>query len=151
MSRGPLQILHIEDDAGDRELLELAMRRVPGEVSISVALDGEEAWEKLTNPSKPIKVPELILLDLNLPKKDGRQLLGEIKADLRLKLIPVVVLTTSNALTDIEACYRHGAACYMIKPIDFSELVELARKLFEFWRIVELPPAKLLGGPTEAL
>lgn len=151
MSRGPLQIMHIEDDAADRELLELAMRRVPGAVSISVAFDGEEAWEKLTNPSKPIALPELILLDLNLPKKDGRQLLGEIKADLRLKLIPVVVLTTSNALTDIEACYRHGAACYVIKPIDFNELVGLARKLFEFWRIVELPPAKLLAGPADSL
>lgn len=142
MSRSPLHILHVEDDAADRDLVRLAIRKSPASTRIVGAADGEEAFELLRTAadSDASQLPELILLDLNLPKKDGRQLLFELKQHPRLKLIPVIVLTTSEALGDVETCYRHGAACYLIKPIDFDALVALARKLVEFWLLVKLVP-----------
>lgn len=140
MKRNSLRILHIEDDGADRDLLERAIRRCAPSFNILSAIHGDEAFEILLqalNSPRP-ELPDVILLDLNLPRKDGRQFLIELKEQDRLKMIPVVILTTSNAPVDIENCYRHGAACYLVKPLEFNELVELARKFIGFWLSVEL-------------
>ncbi|MEW6159350.1 MAG: response regulator [Verrucomicrobiota bacterium] len=136
-----LHLYHIEDDAGDRDLFERAVRKTGLQVKIEGALDGEQALEHLTLAPES-NLPHLILLDLNLPKKDGRELLTELKRDERLKIIPVIVLTTSSSPIDLENCYSHGAACYLVKPIDFGTLSEMIRRMLEFWMSVHFAAHK---------
>ena len=138
MKKNPLRLFHVEDDAGDRELFQMAVKKLMIPLHLTGATDGEEAFQSLSTAAENA-LPDVILLDLNLPKKDGRQLLAEAKRHNRLKLIPIVILTTSSAPVDIETCYANGAACYLVKPIDFQGLTALVKKLLEFWQEVEIP------------
>lgn len=137
-----VEVLLIEDNAGDIRLTQEALKESNLLVHLSIARDGEEAMAFLRREgafaSSP--TPDLILLDLNLPKKDGREVLQEIKADARLKRIPVVVLTTSQADSDILATYGFHANCYITKPVDMDQFIKIVKMLEEFWfTIVKLP------------
>jgi|KBSMisStaDraftv2_1062788.scaffolds.fasta_scaffold149815_3 CheY-like chemotaxis protein len=137
-----VEVLLIEDNAGDIRLTQEALKESNLLVHLSIARDGEEAMAFLQRQgafaSSPI--PDLILLDLNLPKKDGREVLQEIKADARLKRIPVVVLTTSQADSDILTTYGFHANCYITKPVDMDQFIKIVKMLEEFWfTIVKLP------------
>lgn len=138
----PLKILLIEDDPGDIELIKVALEDSKLGPKLFVVEDGQQAIDFLQKkgPYSDAAVPDLILLDLNLPKKDGRQVLKEIKLDEKLKAIPVVILTTSKAERDILECYRLGANCCITKPVGLDKFLSLVRCLEEFWfTIVKLP------------
>ena len=141
----PVEILLVEDNPGDRELAIEALRDSKVKNNLHIAEDGEEAIEFLKNSKKnpDYIMPDLILLDLNLPKKDGREVLEEIKADPELKSIPVVVLTTSRAEEDVLKSYNLHANCFISKPLDFNQFVEVIKSIEDFWlTIVKLPPNK---------
>lgn len=138
----PIQILLVEDSPEDIELTIEAMESNKLKTSMHVVTDGVEALKFLRKLKgyEGVPTPDLIMLDLNLPKKDGREVLAEIKMDDELKHIPVVVLTTSKAESDIMACYSHYANCYVTKPVDFESFLEIARIIEDFWfTIVRLP------------
>ena len=138
-----VKILLVEDNPGEVRLTQEAMRDCKINNKISVAQDGEEALAFLRQegPYAGQERPNLILLDLNLPKKDGRQVLAEIKADPNLKRIPVVVLTTSKAEQDILKAYNLHANCYITKPVDMNQFMEVVKMIEGFWlTIVKLPP-----------
>ncbi len=139
----PVDILLVEDNPGDVRLTKEALRDAKVLNEIYVAKDGVEAIEFLRRKGRFSKVPlpDLILLDLNLPKKDGREVLAEIKEDPILKHIPVVVLTTSKADEDIVKTYNLHANAYITKPVDLNRFAEIIHVLNEFWfTIVKLPP-----------
>ncbi len=141
--RKVVDILLVEDDPGDVELTRegLAAGTVP--VHLHAVDDGIKALRFLRReePYADAVRPDIILLDLNLPRMDGRETLKEIKADKRLRSIPVVVLTTSEADTDIIKCYDLGASCYISKPVGFDEFLKVVRSLEEFWfTVVKMPP-----------
>ena len=139
----PIEILLVEDNPGDSDLTLLAMKRSKVTHNVSVVRDGIEAMDFLCRRGKYPHAPhpDLILLDLNLPLKDGRQVLAEIKADEALKRIPVIVLTTSNAESDIVKSYNLHANCFIAKPFNFDQFMRVIKSLDEFWlSIVELPP-----------
>lgn len=139
----PVEILLVEDNPGDVRLTEEALKESKVLNNLYVASDGVEAMEFLNREGKYSDAPhpDLILLDLNLPKKDGREILEDIKADDRLKRIPVVVLTTSKAEEDILRMYDQHANCYITKPIDFEQFIEVVQSIENFWlTIVKLPP-----------
>ncbi len=141
----PIIILMADDDADDRMLTKdaLAESRVLNELKF--VEDGEELMEYLTRKGKfadPATSPRpgLILLDLNMPKKDGREALKEIKSDPELRRIPIVVMTTSKAEEDIFRSYDFGASSFITKPVTFDRLVELMKALGDYWvEFVELP------------
>lgn len=138
----PVEILMIEDNPGDVRLTQEALKEGRLWNHLTVARDGIEALECLHRAGQfqNVKTPDLILLDLNLPRKDGREVLAEIKADERLKLIPVVVLTTSKAEEDILKSYKLHANCYITKPVDFPQFASVVRAIESFWfTIVRLP------------
>lgn len=140
--RSPVEILLIEDSPGDVRLTQEAMKEGKVLANLRVAKDGEEALAMLRRqpPHELLRLPDLILLDLNLPKMDGRQVLREIKADENLKLIPVVVLTTSAAEKDIAQAYALHANCYITKPVDLEQFIGVVRAIDEFWlTLVKLP------------
>jgi len=128
-------ILLVEDNPGDIRLTQEAFRESKKNVELEVITDGVEAMKFLTQqpPYEDKKRPDLILLDLNLPKRDGRELLAIIKSDERFRRIPVVVLTTSKSETDIEQCYDLHANCFINKPIDFDNFFEIIHKIEDFW------------------
>jgi two-component system response regulator len=139
----PVDILLVEDNPGDVRLTKEALRDAKVLNQIFVARDGVEAMEILHRKGKfsAVPLPDLILLDLNLPKKDGREVLAEIKQDSILKHIPVVVLTTSKADEDIIKTYNLHANAYITKPVDLNRFAEIIHILNEFWfTIVKLPP-----------
>ncbi len=139
----PVEIFLVEDNPGDVRLTEEALKESKVLNNLHVAMDGVEAMEYLKRQGKYSDAPhpDLILLDLNLPKKDGREVLEEIKADEDLRRIPVVVLTTSKAEEDILRMYDQHANCYITKPIDFDQFIEVVRSIENFWlSIVKLPP-----------
>ena len=139
----PIDILLVEDNPGDVRLTKEALRDAKVLNQIYVARDGVEAMQFVHNegPFSNVPMPDLILLDLNLPKKDGREVLAEIKKDPKLKHIPVVVLTTSKADEDIVRTYNLHANAYITKPVDLNRFVEIMHALEEFWfTIVKLPP-----------
>lgn len=139
----PIEIFLVEDNPGDVRLTQEALKESKVINNLSVAVDGVEAMDFLHRKGKWTQAPypDLILLDLNLPKKDGREILEEIKADNDLKRIPVVVLTTSKAEEDILRMYDQHANCYITKPIDFDQFIEVVRSIENFWlSIVKLPP-----------
>ena len=139
----PVEILMIEDNPGDVRLTQEALKSGHLWNHLAVARDGVEALEYLhrAGPFRQAPTPDLILLDLNLPKKDGREVLAEIKADDRLKLIPVVILTTSRAEEDIVRSYKLHANCYITKPVDFPQFASVVRSIESFWlAVVRLPP-----------
>ena len=138
-----VHILLIEDNPGDVRLTLEALR--DGKISnqVSVAHDGEEALDFLRQRGDHSEAerPDLVLLDLNLPKKDGREVLEEVKTDPELHRIPVIVLTTSSADRDILLSYDLHANCYIKKPIEYDEFMDAIRGLENFWtKIVRLPP-----------
>ncbi|MDP3541519.1 MAG: response regulator [Elusimicrobiota bacterium] len=138
----PLEVLLVEDDEDDVLLTREALKDSKVIVSMAVAQDGEEALKRLRRlpPFEAAPVPDLILLDLNLPRVSGREVLKELKADPVLKKIPVVVLTTSAADTDVLRCYDLGANCYITKPVDFEQFQRIIKVIDEFWlTIVKLP------------
>jgi CheY-like chemotaxis protein len=141
-STKPIDILLVEDNVGDIRLTQEALREGKILVNLAVARDGIEAMDFLQrrNGHADAVRPDLVLLDLNLPKKDGRQVLAEIKSDPELKSIPVVVLTTSAAETDILGIYGAHANCYITKPVDMDSFIRIVKVLEEFWfTVVKLP------------
>jgi CheY-like chemotaxis protein len=141
-SRRTIEVLLIEDNPGDANLTKLALEESKICINLNVVQDGVEAIEYLRrkNVYAKVTIPDLILLDLNLPKKDGREVLAEIKADPIIKRIPVVVLTTSGAEEDILRAYNLFANCYITKPVDFDRFVKIVRSIEEFWfTVVKLP------------
>jgi len=131
----PVNVLLIEDNPGDVRLTKEAFKEGKLSVKLAVATDGVEAtnYLKKINGFEDVITPDLILLDLNLPKKDGREVLKEIKADSNLLRIPVIVLTTSNAEQDINHCYNLHANCYINKPVDFDKFFDVIEKIEDFW------------------
>lgn len=138
----PIEILLVEDNAADVRLTKEALKEGKVSNNLTVARDGEEALEILRKkgPYAGAARPDLILLDLNLPRKDGREVLATLKADPSLKHIPVVVLTTSSAEVDILKSYQLHANCYITKPVDLEQFVSVIRSIDEFWlTVVKLP------------
>lgn len=138
-----VDILLVEDNPGDVRLTKEALKDAKVLNEIYVAKDGVEAMAFLRKQGQfaEAPIPDMILLDLNLPKKDGREVLAEIKKDPKLKHIPVIVLTTSKADEDIIKTYNLHANAYITKPVDLNRFVEIIHALEEFWfTIVKLPP-----------
>ncbi len=139
----PINILLVEDNPGDVRLTEEAFKDGRLRTNLFVAEDGVEAIAFLRRQGKYAQVPrpDLVLLDLNLPKKSGREVLAEIKADEELKSIPVVMLTISKAEEDILRAYNLHVNCYITKPIDLDRFMEVVKTIEDFWlTIVKLPP-----------
>jgi CheY-like chemotaxis protein len=138
-----IEILLVEDNPGDVRLTQEALKENKIRNNLHVAKDGVEAMSflrKLGGFSDAPR-PDLILLDLNLPRKDGREVLTEIKTDEKLRSIPVVILTTSDAEDDVAKAYHMHANCYIRKPIDLNRFIEVVKVVENFWlSIVELPP-----------
>ena len=138
----PIEILLVEDSPGDVLLTRETLKDAKVLNHLSVVGDGEEAMAFLRRdaPHTDAPRPELILLDLNLPKKDGREVLAEIKGDSQLRRIPVVVLTTSAAEQDIAKSYDLHANCYITKPVDLDQWITVVNSIENFWlTIVKLP------------
>lgn len=138
-----IEILLVEDNPGDVRLTQEALKENKIRNNLHVAKDGVEAMKFLRkmNGLKDVPRPDLILLDLNLPKKDGREVLAEIKTDDNLRSIPVVILTTSDAEDDVAKAYHMYANCYIRKPIDLNRFIDVVKVIENFWlSIVELPP-----------
>lgn len=138
----PIEILLVEDNPGDVRLTKEALKDGKILNNLHVATDGVEAISFLLqegNYSDAVR-PDLILLDLNLPKKDGREVLAEIKSQEELKRIPVVILTTSSAEEDIIKSYGCHANCYITKPVDLDQFIKVVKSIEDFWmNIVKLP------------
>jgi CheY-like chemotaxis protein len=137
-----IEILLVEDNPGDVRLTREAFKDGKVLNKLSVVEDGVEAMAFLRREGKYTDVPrhDLILLDLNLPKKDGRQVLAEIKVDQNLKRIPVVILTTSKSEEDILRTYDQHANCYITKPVDLEQFITVVRSVQHFWfSVVKLP------------
>ena len=141
----PIEILLVEDNPGDVRLTEEALKEGKVLNHMTVAPDGEVAMAILRRQGKHAKAPrpDIILLDLNLPKKDGREVLEEIKNDPKLKIIPVVILTTSQDERDILRSYNLHANCYITKPVDLLQFMNVVRAIEDFWfSIVVFPKRK---------
>jgi chemotaxis family two-component system response regulator Rcp1 len=139
----PIEILLVEDSPSDADLTIEALREGKIHNHLTLVRDGVQAVDFLRRRSGYADAPrpDLILLDLNLPRKDGREVLAEIKADADLRTIPVVVLTTSRTEQDVLRAYQLNANCYIIKPVDFLQFVNAVRSIEHFWlTIVTLPP-----------
>jgi chemotaxis family two-component system response regulator Rcp1 len=139
MDAKPVEILLVEDSEDDVRLTKEALKEGKIRNNLNVVYDGAEAMDYLRR--KGSVRPDLILLDLNLPKKDGREVLAEIKEDEDLKIIPVAVLTTSESETDVLKTYKLHANCYITKPVDLNQFVKVVKSVEDFWfSIVHLPP-----------
>jgi chemotaxis family two-component system response regulator Rcp1 len=138
-----IEILLVEDNPGDVRLTKEALKDGKILNNLNVVADGVEAMSFLRQEGKYADAPrpELILLDLNLPRKDGREVLGEIKSEPNLKRIPVVILTSSAAEQDIVKSYNLHANCYITKPVDLDQFIHVVRSIEQFWlTVVKLPP-----------
>ena len=138
----PIEILLVEDSPGDVRLTREAFRDAKVHINLHVALDGTEAMDFLKQEGEYVNAscPDLILLDLNLPKKDGREVLKEIKESPTLKSIPVVILTTSEAEADILRSYQLHANCYITKPVGLDGFLKVVNSIDSFWlSVVKLP------------
>jgi two-component system, chemotaxis family, response regulator Rcp1 len=145
----PIDILLVEDNVRDARLAEVTLKESKIHNRLYHVKDGVEAMQFLHRQGEYAHAPhpDLILLDLNLPRKDGREVLEEIKEDPQLKLIPVVVLTTSEAERDLVRTYHLHANAYVVKPIDLDRFIEVVQAIEDFWfAIVKLPP-KVDGDP----
>ena len=139
----PIEILLVEDNAGDVRLTKEALKDGKLNNNLSVVEDGSAALTFLRREGKHALAPrpDLILLDLNLPRKDGHEVLMEIKKDPKLKRIPVVVLTTSKSDEDIVKTYENHANCFISKPVDLNQFLAIVKSIEHFWlTIVKLPP-----------
>ena len=134
----PIDILLVEDNPGDIELTLEALKEARVRNSVDVVKDGVEALRYLRGEGEYVEAPrpDLVLLDLNLPKKSGHAVLEEIKTDPDLRRIPVVVLTTSDAEKDVLDSYEHHAAAYIVKPVDFDQFADVVRSIEGFWLTV---------------
>lgn len=140
-----IDILLIEDNSGDARLAQEAFKEGKVKNQLHIVNDGVAATDFLykRNDYKDAPSPDLIILDLNLPKKNGREVLAEIKADDNLKRIPVVILTISKAEEDILKTYNLHANCYIIKPLDFDKFIKVVKSIEDFWlTVVKLPNQK---------
>jgi CheY-like chemotaxis protein len=140
---GPIEILLVEDNPGDVRLTKEALKEGKVYSNLHTVKDGVEAMEYLRREGKykDMPRPDIILLDLNLPRKDGREVLEEIKRDEKLKRIPVVVLTTSKAEEDVLRTYNLHANCYVTKPVDLEKFMVVVKTIDSFWlTVVTLPP-----------
>ncbi len=138
----PINILLVEDNPGDVRLVKEVFQEGKIYNQLEVTRDGEEAMRFLRREGayQQVETPDLILLDLNLPKKSGDQVLAEIKNDVRLRKIPVIILTASQAEEDIAKAYHHYANCYLTKPIDLEQFIHVVQAIKSFWlSIVQLP------------
>jgi CheY-like chemotaxis protein len=138
----PIEILLVEDSSTDVLLAEEALLHAKISNTLHVVKDGVEAMAFLRMQGKYAQVPrpDLVLLDLNLPRKDGREVLAELKADSNLRSIPVVVLTTSKTQEDVLAAYDLHANCYITKPVDFEQFANVILAIDQFWfTVVTLP------------
>ncbi len=138
-----IEILMVEDNPGDVRLTREALKGGKVTNQLHVVEDGVAALDYLYRraPHAQAARPDLILLDLNLPKKDGREVLAAIKSDSGLKIIPVVILTTSQAEEDVLRAYNLNANCYVTKPVDFHQFTRIVQTLEQFWlTVVTLPP-----------
>ena len=138
-----IEVLLVEDSPADVRLTREALKEEKMRINLHVAVDGVEAMQFLRREGKFAEAvrPYLVLLDLNLPKKDGREVLKEIKSDADLKRIPVVILTMSKAEEDVLKTYDLHANCYITKPLDLSQFAKVVKSIQDFWlTIVKLPP-----------
>ena len=139
MNTKTLNILLVEDSQEDIDLMKEALKDSLIPSAIHAVNNGQEAMEYLKDASK--EKTNLVLLDLNMPKKNGRQVLKEIKSDPVLKIIPVIILTTSRSQNDVLECYQNHCNCFICKPIDLEGFFKVVRKIEEFWfNLAELPP-----------
>jgi chemotaxis family two-component system response regulator Rcp1 len=146
--RKPIEILLVEDNPGDVDLAREALENSKIDNLIHAVGNGEEAMDFLRRKGKYADAPrpDLVLLDLNLPRKDGREVLAEIKSDEDLKRIPVVILTSSKDEEDILKAYNLHANCYITKPMDLNQFIKVVKSIEDFWfTVVKLPPN---GGKT---
>jgi two-component system, chemotaxis family, response regulator Rcp1 len=138
----PTEVLLVEDSPGDVRLMQEAFREANGSICLQVASDGAEAMAYLRHEGVHVHAtrPDLILLDLNLPKMDGREVLVHIKEDDSLKTIPTVILTTSEAEVDVVKSYQLRANCYLCKPVQLDAFENLVKSINDFWLTkVKLP------------
>lgn len=138
----PVEILLVEDNPGDVRLAVEALKDAKVSNNLSIVTDGEAALEFLRRqgPYAQAARPDIVLLDLNLPRKSGREVLCDIKDDPKLRTIPVVILTTSQAEEDILKAYNCNANCYITKPVDLDQFIKVVRSIEDFWlTIVKLP------------
>lgn len=139
-----VDVLLVEDSEADADLVREAISGGKLIINLTVVEDGEEAIDYLRRQGKfkDAKRPDLVLLDLNLPKKDGREVLREVKADADLSLIPIVVLTTSAADEDILHSYKLHANAYISKPVEFESFIKIVNQVTEFWLSLVVLPKK---------
>ncbi len=138
----PVEVLLVEDNPGDVRLTQEAFKEGKLSNGLHVVMDGVAAMAFLRREGEYADAPrpDIILLDLNLPKMDGREVLAKIKTDDELKSIPVIILTTSSAEEDIIRTYNHHANCYITKPVDLEQLINVVRSIEDFWlTVVKLP------------
>ena len=138
----PIEILLVEDNSGDARLAREALRDAKVRNNLTWISDGTDALAFLRREGKYQHAPrpDLILLDLNLPRKDGREVLTEIKADEKFRCIPIVILTTSQAEEDVLRAYHLNANCYITKPVDLDQFMKVVKTIEDFWlTIVKLP------------
>jgi two-component system, chemotaxis family, response regulator Rcp1 len=142
VTRDALDILLVEDNPGDVRLTREALREAGLACKLHVVHDGVEAlaYLRCEPPFASASRPDLMLLDLNLPRKDGREVLAELKLDRRISSIPVVVLTTSRAHDDIQRAYELYASSYIVKPVNIETFFDRVRKLVEFWLSAAVVP-----------
>jgi len=147
----PIEILLVEDSPSDAEFTIEALKEAKVRNHLSLVEDGVQAMEFLRRQGQYARAPrpDLIMLDLNLPRKDGREVLAELKADDKFKTIPVVVLTTSRADQDVLRAYQLHANCYINKPVDFQQFLSVVRSIETFWLFVVTLPPKTTIGPGE--
>jgi CheY-like chemotaxis protein len=143
-SAGPVRVLLVEDNLDDVEIARRALGKAAVRIELTVARDGQEALDILAAGGKgDVPLPHLVLLDLNLPKVDGREVLEKIKTAPKLKRIPVVVLTVSTQEEDIAHCYDAGVNTYIAKPIQFDDFLRAVATIDEYWVVTAmLPPVE---------
>jgi two-component system, chemotaxis family, response regulator Rcp1 len=143
----PIQVLLVEDSPGDVRLTQEAFRDANKAIQLNVVVDGVEAMAFLRHEGVHVHAPrpDLILLDLNLPKMDGREVLAHIKEDESLKLIPTVILTTSDAEADIVKSYQLQANCYLNKPVQLDAFENLVKSINDFWLTKVKLPQQMQG------
>jgi chemotaxis family two-component system response regulator Rcp1 len=141
----PVEILLVEDSPSDAALTIEALKAGKVVNKLTLVEDGVEAMDFLKRRGKYAKAarPDLIMLDLNLPRKDGREVLAEIKNDPDLKVIPIIVLTTSHSDKDILQSYQLNANCYITKPVDFTQFIDVVKSIEKFWLTVVTLPVKV--------
>ncbi len=145
MTRKQINILLIEDNPGDIRLVREALSECGMNHRLEVAVDGVAALEYLRRERSSLRgsLPDLILLDLNLPKKDGREVLMEIKEDMQMRCVPVVIFSSSRAEADIVSSYHHHANCYICKPLDLDDFIEVVGQIGRFWIDTVILPTKV--------